>query len=388
VKKYFNPLKPDSARVVYELLPMQYADPDVAPNPIAMQMEVRDKDSVLVYGPRALSYQDQKSQVLWWNGKDNQGDTVNFESGPFIVHLKLRYSQVARGSGEIERTILVNSAFLVLITLGSNEGSFTSLKDENNVICDATIVPVSLSSYLDQLQWKVDDLLNDEVISGNPDDPPPGRLTVFQVPSTPPKLPSATDGRKGTLKYLVTVTLTIDNNNISAVDTAFQDSLDGLRQEYIDVEKNGMRAPRVPERIEFDQEEPIYENLLSAYESRHLWRMLHELNNFVLSIEEAYQGNLQISSGYRCPSGNKSLQLSVANSNHIYGRAFDYDQGGTSEDKGLNNWRVLQSNNATADSYLWLIHAVGDPEHISKANAIPPGDLPEGDYYDWGHCAH
>uniref|UniRef100_A0A7C4TCK7 Uncharacterized protein n=1 Tax=candidate division WOR-3 bacterium TaxID=2052148 RepID=A0A7C4TCK7_UNCW3 len=26
VKKYFNPLKPDSARIVYELLPLQYAD--------------------------------------------------------------------------------------------------------------------------------------------------------------------------------------------------------------------------------------------------------------------------------------------------------------------------------------------------------------------------
>jgi len=26
VIKYFNPLKPDSARIVYELLPLQYAD--------------------------------------------------------------------------------------------------------------------------------------------------------------------------------------------------------------------------------------------------------------------------------------------------------------------------------------------------------------------------
>jgi len=52
VKKYFNPLKPDSARIVYELLPLQYADPDVQPNPIDFKIEIRDKDENLVYGPK------------------------------------------------------------------------------------------------------------------------------------------------------------------------------------------------------------------------------------------------------------------------------------------------------------------------------------------------
>jgi hypothetical protein len=70
---------------------MQYADPDVAPNPIAMQMEVRDKDSVLVYGPEALTYQEQKSQVFWWNGKDNCGNLVNMENGPFMATIGLQY---------------------------------------------------------------------------------------------------------------------------------------------------------------------------------------------------------------------------------------------------------------------------------------------------------
>ena len=41
VKKYFNPLKPDSARIVYEILPLQYADPDVEPMPKKMEIEKR-----------------------------------------------------------------------------------------------------------------------------------------------------------------------------------------------------------------------------------------------------------------------------------------------------------------------------------------------------------
>jgi hypothetical protein len=65
-----------------------------------MQMEVRDKDSTLVYGPRALSYQDQKSQVLWWNGKDNGGQVVDMERGPFVTVLDLQYGESGKGRAE------------------------------------------------------------------------------------------------------------------------------------------------------------------------------------------------------------------------------------------------------------------------------------------------
>ena len=98
MKKYFNPLKPDSARIVYEILPLQYADPDVAPSPLNMQVEIRDKDSVLVCVPRDLTYQEQKSMVLFWNGRDNEGDTVSFENGPFTVKLNLRYREGRQAS--------------------------------------------------------------------------------------------------------------------------------------------------------------------------------------------------------------------------------------------------------------------------------------------------
>ncbi|HEC79527.1 MAG TPA: hypothetical protein ENI34_10395 [candidate division WOR-3 bacterium] len=93
VKKYFNPLKPDSARVVYQILPPEYADPEVAPSPIKMEVEIRDKDSVLVYGPRELTTQEQKYQLLWWDGKDNGGEVVAFDEGPYNCKLTVYYRE-------------------------------------------------------------------------------------------------------------------------------------------------------------------------------------------------------------------------------------------------------------------------------------------------------
>ena len=87
VKKYFNPLKPDSARIVYEIWPDFYTDPAIEPSPIKMEVEIRDKDSVLVYGPRELTTQEQKYQLLWWDGKDNSGEVVSTDLSPYTAKL-------------------------------------------------------------------------------------------------------------------------------------------------------------------------------------------------------------------------------------------------------------------------------------------------------------
>ncbi len=44
VTKYFNPYKPDSARIKYSLEPDDYANPDISPKPISMKVEIKDKD--------------------------------------------------------------------------------------------------------------------------------------------------------------------------------------------------------------------------------------------------------------------------------------------------------------------------------------------------------
>jgi|GEM_PF-1878450 len=112
VKKYFNPLKPDSARVVYQILPMQYGDPDTIPNPIKMEVEIRDKDSMLVYGPRELSIQEQKDQVLFWDGRDNTGEYTDPDSSPYLATIKLTYREAGDGRQEwvIRRSTTTNNA--------------------------------------------------------------------------------------------------------------------------------------------------------------------------------------------------------------------------------------------------------------------------------------
>ena len=104
VKKYFNPLKPDSARIVYEILPLQYADPDVLPNPKAFSVEITDKDGTPVRSWN-LTPQEQKSQVLFWDGRDNQGELANPTGSPFEVALKLTY----QSSGRIEKNKIVKT---------------------------------------------------------------------------------------------------------------------------------------------------------------------------------------------------------------------------------------------------------------------------------------
>jgi len=393
MKKYFNPLKPDSARIVYQILPPEYADPEVAPSPIKMEVEIRDKDSVLVYGPRELTTQEQKYQLLWWDGKDNSGEVVDMEKGPFSVHLNLRYRDIRQEPGKISRIVSVSAARLLLAISGPNEGSFTSRVGENEVWCLANISPFYFSEYLDELNWTIEDwpdsLEDPPVNSGDPDDPEPGRLVSFTVEN----LPAADDGRGGPLKYRVTATLNIEGSTITEVDSVKQDNLDDLRQEYLDVRIGGRSADRVPTRNEFDQEQPLYSGLLGTqgYEVRHEWRILHSLNQFAHDVDESYAGNLYPISGYRCPAGNKAVGSTSPNSNHVYGQAFDIDQGGTPQDRGIENWRVIQVPEATADSYLWLTYADNRRERRFKNQSpylIHPNNLPEGAFYSSGHIAH
>ena len=96
MKKYFNPLKPDSARIVYEILPLQYADPDIEPNPLKMEVEIRDCDSNVVRND-VISETEQRNQVYWWDGKDNSGRYTDPEKSPYLVDIKLNYREAKGG---------------------------------------------------------------------------------------------------------------------------------------------------------------------------------------------------------------------------------------------------------------------------------------------------
>jgi subtilisin family serine protease len=164
VKKYFNPLKPDSARVVYQIHPMQYGDPDTVPNPIKMEVEIRDKDSVLVRDWQ-LSTQEQKDQVVFWDGKDNQGDTVSVKNNPFETKVILTYRNMRKmrdpQAVDEETELIRNNLDLVINEIDEEKevtiGGFASLnkdddnenaipdKDETGIIANEDdLVPVTL----------------------------------------------------------------------------------------------------------------------------------------------------------------------------------------------------------------------------------------------------
>jgi len=93
VTKYFNPYKPDSARIKYSLKPDDYADPDVDPKPISMEVEIKDKDEVVINELRDLTKNEQRDKIIWWKGIDDNGDTLDYEGNPYNVNIKLKYKE-------------------------------------------------------------------------------------------------------------------------------------------------------------------------------------------------------------------------------------------------------------------------------------------------------
>ena len=103
-EKYFNPLKPDSARVVYQIRPSGYGNPDSLPSPINMEVEIRDCDSVVVYTGE-LPYEVQKHQVYWWDGKDNDGEYTDPKKSPYLATITLTYQGgKGRPQGSVSRS--------------------------------------------------------------------------------------------------------------------------------------------------------------------------------------------------------------------------------------------------------------------------------------------
>jgi len=81
-----------------------------------MEVEIRDKDSVLVYGPRELSFQEQKYQLLWWDGKDNGGEYTDPEKSPYLASVKLTY-KTTKGERQdwiVRRSTTTNNAPVIV----------------------------------------------------------------------------------------------------------------------------------------------------------------------------------------------------------------------------------------------------------------------------------
>jgi hypothetical protein len=68
-----------------------------------------------------------------------------------------------------------------------------------------------------------------------------------------------------------------------------------------------------------------------------------------------FRNSINFTSGYRCPIGNLRAG-GAANSNHQYGRAFDFDQGSNTPENSWKNYYVYlaatEGAGARADTYL------------------------------------
>lgn len=226
---------------------------------------------------------------------------------------------------------------IIQVTPPNDNISFTTRAPENRILCVADIKPDSLDiTYNSQIEWEIDDDPRDQIDSGDPLDPERGNTVTLTI--TAPQTPN---GRTAPLSYRIRAFVIINNATYTSAATyTTQDNRDGLRQEYIDVERNGQRAGRVPNRNEFDQDAPAYPRLLDrrqGYEdicAWHQWWILRNLNQNARNLDNAYTGSLFPTSGYRCPVENPGAVRSY----HLFGQAMDFAQGNS-----LENYNVAET---------------------------------------------
>lgn len=206
-------------------------------------------------------------------------------------------------------------------------------------------------SYL--ITWTCTDNPYDSIVSG----------TSIAVSGTTgatcsfvPNPPGAETGRTAPLSYLIKARILIEDRVDEDTVIITQDNLDELRQEYEDL------TGRVSQgRSSFDQDFPAFDGLLgtAAEPNRHRWHILRRLNQHALEANsyyvEYYGGgdirfSIKFTSGYRCPVGNLRIG-GAANSNHQYGKAFDFKHYTSIENYNVF-WTAYYYAGARADTYL------------------------------------
>jgi len=76
------------------------------------------------------------------------------------------------------------------------------------------------------------------------------------------------------------------------------------------------------------------------------WQWDDEVSALFQEVRNTYGSAITVTSAYRCPRKNNSVS-SAADSDHAYGRAFDWDQGSSA-----GNWAVAVAANGHATTVL------------------------------------
>jgi hypothetical protein len=248
------------------------------------------------------------------------------------------------------------------------------------------------SDVSSQITWTFTDNPNDSIDSGTAKAPWGTRGAVCEFIPDPPL---ALTGRTAPLSYLIKAQITAGGKTREDSLPVTQDNLDELRQEYEDL----WRVSQT--RSNFDQDNAAFDGLLGvgAEPNRHRWHILRRLNQHVLESNSEYVeryggGDIRFSiyftSGYRCPIGNLYTLGAELDSNHQYGKAFDFDQGANTQANSWNNyyvyWAAYYYAGARADTYLKLSN--GTRLLWNAVSPPPPPDLlPPQVVYTQGHAA-
>ena len=226
---------------------------------------------------------------------------------------------------------------VIQVTPSNDNISFTTQTGENRIRCIADIKPDSLDAqYNSQIEWEIDDTPGDGIDSGNPPDPERGNDVYLTLTA-----PTAPNGRPAPLSYRITASVRINFIKYTSGATyTTQDQRDQIRQEYIDVERNGQHASRVPNRSEFSNGggSPHYSfNDLNSGD--YTWAIVTQgLYNGLEATGAILRNYEDLSSGYRNPIHNVNTNPPGAiNSWHIHGRAADIDGDTYAENQAIYN---------------------------------------------------
>jgi hypothetical protein len=181
----------------------------------------------------------------------------------------------------------------------------------------------------------------------------PNQGSTFQFVVNPPALDIPTGvytglGRGFSLGYQIQASVDINNQIDYTALIIGQSNLYELLQEY-----NDFNVTTIPGNEQFNNYLPfgIFTTLLQRGNSngiciRHEQWIVFDLSlkaeKVNLGYDQDFSRNVPISSGYRCPAGNRR-ENGASDSPHLRGIAFDWDHGSNTEENSRKNWELAKS---------------------------------------------
>jgi len=211
-----------------------------------------------------------------------------------------------------------------------NDGvSFTTLFGENKIDLAAGLKPDTPEYNVLSvgIAWTVEDSKDDDMDSGDPDNPAAGPATYFYVTH----VPEAPTGRQFPLKYKIDASVDTPKGRVKAYPRSIrQDVIDKCRQEYFDLStpEYDLTAPGYFSRYTRPLFSPGTDGEFVKYSDCFAHIYPQERAQEALSLRAGFQGEfgVRVTSGYRSARHNRR-EGGVRNSVHQFGEAVDIQAG-------------------------------------------------------------